>query len=355
MADAGAQIPALDNTMGVLYLGVTLAMALWGASCVQTYYYYNHYPDDAPWMKSLVAVVWTLDTVHQGLITHSVYKYLITEYGNLVYLNTIVETLLVEIYFEALVVLLVQAFFILRVWRLSEKNIPLAVILVALSISSFALSVVFTVKGHQLKTFSRLKEIYALNRSINVINAVTDVSIAAALIYLLNKSRTGFRRSNHIINHLIFYSLNTGLLTSIDAIGSLVGNVVWGDTFIYIFFFVNISRLYTNSFLATLNTRKGIHGIDENSNGQSFSVSQSRFHSRAVELEAPSAQRGTNNQAALSIKVNTETVTMQDREEGNVKHSTQNADLDDDSFLYTDSKPCALPIHRIGLQNPRSR
>ncbi|KAL5512645.1 hypothetical protein ACEPAG_2911 [Sanghuangporus baumii] len=353
MADAGVQVPALDNTLGVLYLGVTLAMALWGASCVQTYYYFNHYPDDALWLKALVAVVWTLDTVHQGLITHCVYKYLITEYGNLAFLDTIVETLLVEIYFEALVVLLVQAFFILRVWRLSEKNIPLAVILVALALSSFALSLVFTIKGQQLKTFTRLKEIYALNRSINVINAVTDVTVAAVLIYLLNKSRTGFRRSNHIINHLIFYSLNTGLLTSIDAIGSLVGNVVWGNTFIYIFFFVNISRFYTNSFLATLNTRQGIHGIDENSNGQSFS--QSRFHSRAVELEAPSAQRGTNNQTALSIKVNTETVTMQDQEEGNVKHSTQNADLDDDSFLYTDSKPSALPIHRIGLQNPRSR
>lgn len=42
-----------------------------------------------------VAIVWTLDTTHQGLIIHSVYVYLITEYANPAFLNVIVDTLLV--------------------------------------------------------------------------------------------------------------------------------------------------------------------------------------------------------------------------------------------------------------------
>ena len=72
----------------------------------------QRYPKDELWMKVLVsvpifkcqthtnsrqvAVVWALDTTHQGLITHTVYTYLITEYGNPQFLGIIVETLLVR-------------------------------------------------------------------------------------------------------------------------------------------------------------------------------------------------------------------------------------------------------------------
>lgn len=75
----------------------------------------------------------------------------------------------------------------------------------------------------KLKTYARLTEIFDLSRAINVTNAVTDVAIAFALIFLLQRSRTGFKRSDNIINRLILFSLNTGLLTGLDAIGSLIG------------------------------------------------------------------------------------------------------------------------------------
>lgn len=108
------------------------------------------------------------------------------------------------------------------------------------------------------------------------------------LIFLLQRSRTGFKRSDGIINRLILFSLNTGLLTGLDAVASLIAvspldlfelrsctqmtpvqNIVWSDTFIYILFFFNISRckcrphtrrstnnfifalVYTNSLMAT--------------------------------------------------------------------------------------------------------
>ncbi|KAL5482961.1 hypothetical protein ACEPAI_9556 [Sanghuangporus weigelae] len=340
MADAAAQIPALDNTMGVLYLGVTL----WGMSTVQMYYYYNNYPQDPVWIKLLVGTVWALDTTHQGLIIHSVYVYLITQYGNLTFLNVIVDTLLIEVLFNAVIVFLVQAFFLLRVWRLSQKNIPVVVVLGALILASLVLSIVYTVKGLDIRVFSRLTEIYALNRSINVINAVTDVALAAALIYLLQQSRTGFKRSNHIINRLIFFSLNTGLLTSIDAIVTLVMNTMYGSTFLYILFFLNTSRLYTNSFMATLNSRKAFRGLDDSTDGESFSLSQSRYRSQTVGVETPAGLKASNRTHALSVKVNTETVMTRDQEESTVKHGTPAESLNDISYHYGDSKPTSYPI-----------
>ena len=43
-----------------------------------------------------VAVIWILDTIHQGLILHSVYAYLVTNYGNPIALTFIERSLLVS-------------------------------------------------------------------------------------------------------------------------------------------------------------------------------------------------------------------------------------------------------------------
>ncbi|KAL5512692.1 hypothetical protein ACEPAG_2958 [Sanghuangporus baumii] len=348
MSGAAAAMPALDDTMGVLFLGVVFAMALWGASSVQVYYYFNRYTKDALWMKIMVVVTWALDTTHQGLITHTIYTYLITNYGDAAFLGNIVDTLLFEVIFSSLIVLIVQSFFILRVWKLSHRNIPIVVVLSGLAIASFIVSALYTAKGLKLKTFARLTEIFSLSRAINITNVITDISIAACLIFLLQSSRTGFKRSDSIINRLILFSLNTGLLTSFDAVGSLIGNTVWGDTFIYILFYVNISRLYTNSLMATLNSRKGLNGVDESDGDQSVSLSQGRYRSRAVEIEAPSTLKG-NNPHTLSIKVNTETETVRDQEEGNIKHGTPSESLSDVPYHYGDSKPQAYPMHQMSV------
>ena len=77
---------------------------------------------------------------------------------------------------------------------------------------------------------------------MNIFGAAADVAIAATLIYLLQTSRTGFQRSDTIINRLILFSLNTGLLTGVDAIMSLVMISLFPNSLIYIMFYVTCSR-----------------------------------------------------------------------------------------------------------------
>ncbi|KAH8113548.1 hypothetical protein DFH11DRAFT_306732 [Phellopilus nigrolimitatus] len=335
MVSSATSLPAMDNTMGVLFIGVVLAMGLWGAGSVQCYYYFNRYTKDEWWMKTLVVWVWVLDTIHQGLITHTAYTYLITNYGNPVFLNTIVDTLLIEVLFNALVVLSVQTFFVMRIWKLSHKSIPLIVILCMLVAAEFILSIVYLVKALQLGTFTNLPKIVNLSRSINIFGAAGDVAIAISLIWLLQRSRTGFTRSDSIINRLIMFSMNTGLLTSLDAVMSLVTITVLPNTFVYILFYVTVSRLYTNSLLATLNNRKSLSGgLGDSSGEESVSLSQGRFRSRAVEIDAPGISKNTNPHT-LSIKVNTETETAHDVEAQNGKTPSES---DTEIAMFGDRK-----------------
>ncbi|KAF9554442.1 hypothetical protein CPC08DRAFT_712905 [Agrocybe pediades] len=98
---------------------------------------------------------------------------------------------------------------------------------------------------------------------VNALAAAGDVLIAASLCALLHFSRTGFQRSDTMINKLIMFSVNTGVLTSLCAVASLISITVAGNTFLYIAFFFCIGRLYTNSLLATLNARKSIRGAGD--------------------------------------------------------------------------------------------
>ncbi|KAH9053093.1 hypothetical protein EDB87DRAFT_1653918 [Lactarius vividus] len=83
---------------------------------------------------------------------------------------------------------------------------------------------------------------------------VTDVFTAASLSYFLHKMRTGFKRSDTLINRLIIYSVNTGALTSVFSAAVLASYNLMPSNLIYIALYFILTKL------PRLNTRRFIHG-----------------------------------------------------------------------------------------------
>lgn len=77
---------------------------------------------------------------------------------------------------------------------------------------------------------------------INAISAASDVAIAIALTFLLHRSRSGFRKSERIINRLILFTVNTGVLTGFCAILTLIFKIAFPNTFIYMVFYILVAR-----------------------------------------------------------------------------------------------------------------
>ncbi|TRM58826.1 hypothetical protein BD626DRAFT_180211 [Schizophyllum amplum] len=250
---------SLRDTMGAAYVGVIASGILHGVSLIQAWYYFTHQRD--PWHTIiLVSAVLLFDTVHQGLISYTVYYYVIANYGNAVTIGELVWSLLVEVYFNAFTGLLVQSFLAMRIWRLSNRNVWLTSAVCTFILAEFGCCLAFASLSLHLKTFVELAELSPLSISVNALAAAGDVLIAVILCTLLHRSRTGFHRSDTIINKLIIFAVNTGVLTSLCAVGSLISITVAGNTFWYIAFFFCMGRLYSNSLLATLNARKMIRG-----------------------------------------------------------------------------------------------
>jgi len=248
----------LDNTFGALLIGVFIAAALWGITCTQTFIYFNNYPNDTIGMKVLVFCVWLLDTTHQALICHTAYTYLVTHFAQVEFLGAMVNTLVIEVFFNGMVALLVQSFFARRVWILSKHSVVLTGAVMLFVVAEFVAVFYYAARGSSFTTLGQLSELKALSITVNALAAAGDLLIAVILCWILQTSRTGFSKSDTVITKLIAISINTGLVTSICAILSLITIVVFPNAFIYITFYFTLGRLYSNSLLATLNARKAL-------------------------------------------------------------------------------------------------
>ncbi|KAJ3507836.1 hypothetical protein NMY22_g16808 [Coprinellus aureogranulatus] len=257
-----------------------------------------------------VAAVMLFDTVHQALITHTVYTYVVTNWGNPNILGALTWSIV------GLTALLVQSFLTMRVWKLSNKNIILTGLASLLVVAEFVCIVVFTGIAMTYQTFLELAQLETLSRVVNALAAAGDVLIAACLCVMLHRSRTGFTRSDTMINKLIMFAVNTGVLTSVCAICSLIAITVAGDTFIYIAFFFCIGRLYTNSLLATLNARKMIRGAaDPIHTTSDFSYSLREMPKNGTVGSLPS-KKNTHQNISIKIDTTQEFATDRDSEKG---------------------------------------
>ncbi|VDC03995.1 unnamed protein product [Peniophora sp. CBMAI 1063] len=246
-------LPPLDDTMGALYIGVLVSALLYGVSFLQTVYYFFSSRNDWIGLKFLVGVVSVLDTIHQGMITHAAYIYMITNFMNPSTLDTVVWTLIAETLINALLALCVQAFFVWRIYTLHRDGLRLPVLLGLLSLTRFCLIATWVGKSARLRTWVNLSSLKNLSQSATVITLVSECSIAAALLYLMYKARSSASSSHS--PELMKYILNTGLLTSIDALCLVIAYAARPDAMISIAFFFVLGRLYSNSLLATLNAR----------------------------------------------------------------------------------------------------
>lgn len=69
---------------------------------------------------------------------------------------------------------------------------------------------------------------------------------AVVLSFVLSRSKTGFRRTDTILNRLIRGAVQTGLFVSIFALGDLFSFLLHRNTNLYAMFAYPMGRIYTN-------------------------------------------------------------------------------------------------------------
>jgi len=107
---------------------------------------------------------------------------------------------------------------------------------------------------------------------------LSDLSIAGVFCFYLYTARTGHQRTTSVINKILVYTINTGLMTGIWDLSGIVVFATTEGTLLFLIFFMTFPKLYINSLFASLNGRSFLQ-----KNNSTFTRS-SETHSRTFEI-----------------------------------------------------------------------
>ncbi|KAF6764394.1 hypothetical protein DFP72DRAFT_421555 [Ephemerocybe angulata] len=251
---------AFDTTLGALLLCAVLNTYLYGLTTFQYGTYYNTVFNDPWWIKSAVGALFCIDTVHSISVIYMVWVYLIENMGDPTFVAHSVWPLPFSAIVISIIAVGVQNFLSLRIYRLLDQKwllILFACVSTGTAILGFAL-------GVKLMTMDYLAEYMTVKPQLTAwltMEVALDTTISAVLFITLQQSRTGFRRSDAVLNRLCRSAIQSGVFTSIMAILALVFFLGYPKTLFYGTFGVPIGRAYTCTLMDTLLCREEIRGI----------------------------------------------------------------------------------------------
>ncbi|KAI0354577.1 hypothetical protein OH77DRAFT_468694 [Trametes cingulata] len=249
----------LKTSLGAILLGGMICTGLSGIVGMQTVLYFRLFTRDMTSTKIRVAIVFFLDLLHSVMIAAANYMYFVNHFGEDDVTDHVFWTIGVSIALTAVITVCVHLFFSMRLFKLSKGNYwitaPIAVLAVARVVAAF----VTAVELIRLKSFYefgvRFRWVFTLGL---VLSAVVDGLITISLCFYLRRHRGGTGRFDHILNAVTLYTVENGLITSVTTLVSLIFWLVKSDELIYLGLHFAISKLYANSFLASMNARKSL-------------------------------------------------------------------------------------------------
>jgi len=249
-----SRIP-VDGAIGDLEIGVILSCTLFGAMLVQAYNYYDCQFKDPKALKIVVASVIFLETIHSGLICGFIYFQTVTNFGDFHALGVAHWTLGFSIPISNIAMGLVQGFFAYRIHVLAQSWY-ITIISWAFSLFRVGISLGIAIQSHiMVDLFPFITEfLWLVILSLAVVCAV-DILNTSALCYYLWSNKTDIERSRRMIDKLLLWTIETGLITtSLNVLALILLLTLDGSTaFLCLSMFT--TKLYSNSLFASLNAR----------------------------------------------------------------------------------------------------
>ncbi|KIM43041.1 hypothetical protein M413DRAFT_26246 [Hebeloma cylindrosporum] len=226
-----------------MFIGFTFNIFLYGVMTTQVYLYFTTYKSDKGWLKLFVLVLLLADTANTIFDFLYLYRSLIVHFGDATYLATANWLFATDPAITGIIASLVQFFFAWRVGVLT-RSWPLAgaIVIGSLAGGVGAIATAFEV-GHtpQFVKFRNFKSVVILWLASE---SVTDIVITASLVW-------------HLWVTLIpSVTVQTGLITSLVATLDLIFYLA-NPTGTHLMFNFPLCKLYTNSLMSSLNSRRG--------------------------------------------------------------------------------------------------
>ncbi|KAH8077726.1 hypothetical protein BXZ70DRAFT_962254 [Cristinia sonorae] len=247
--------PHVAQITGPLLLGYFFNWLLAGALSVQAYVYYLGFPDDPLSQKGSVTVLYTLEILQLVLCTKDAFAEFGTGFGDADRLNSVGLLWFSVPVLSALIALIVQSFYAWKIWS-SSKRIWVSAVIAVLSLAQCAAGIYDGVLSVHV---GDLDELAKRHRSSTILRGAAaiacDVMIVISMFRQKSKPRPPARGPDRIISEISEAVIESGLLCTIFAALELGLFLGFRGTTYYYAPGLSLSKLYSNSLLALLNSR----------------------------------------------------------------------------------------------------
>ncbi|KAM5539714.1 hypothetical protein V8D89_006527 [Ganoderma adspersum] len=248
----------IPQTLGADLLGTLFGLILYGLSVHQLYRYFRLFPSDAFFIRILVALVMTFETVHAVLTMHFCYDFLVTNYLNPEAFENGVWSLDAVPIVVSAIVFSSQLFFARRAYLSGPRFRPFVIFALLLVVAEIGFSIEITIKTFSQKLADLGEEKWLISATLGMPLAA-DLVFAITLLTVLRVSRQCEKKTcESKLDLFVIYVVNTGLLHCIVNAVALAVNLASmnGVSTYYLLFNIIAARLYANSLLAALNSRE---------------------------------------------------------------------------------------------------
>ncbi|KAJ7041893.1 hypothetical protein C8F04DRAFT_1297068 [Mycena alexandri] len=255
----------LDNpattTIGPGFLGNAFNWLFLGTLLMQFYIYWQNYPADTRIIKLLVYIIVVMELAQTAFGTHESWWYAVGNWGNLQALQTAPWTALVRPIMCGIIAAVVKLFYAFRIWRLRRSILTCALVVLIIMLAltqgcAVIVSVALIDEDLSQQNFIHLHPVFMASVWLAG-SFTTDLLISGSMIWILqtSKSRSLVTPTNSLLNRLIVNTIQTGSATVVCAGIGLALFVKYTDKNYYYAFVYVLGKIYSNSFLATLNFR----------------------------------------------------------------------------------------------------
>ncbi|KAF8194394.1 hypothetical protein K438DRAFT_818898 [Mycena galopus ATCC 62051] len=257
----------LDSTLGAYEIGVLVSYVLLGVTTTQVYTYYCHFRQDSLKVKAFVAFVYLCEVAHAICLAHALYIVTISDYDLPVLERVggaVPKSFPPSVLLSGIIGGSVQSFFAFRIYRLSKK---LLVPIVSWAMSALRMVMAAILTGALLHETSMTRYEMHWQWAISAgwsVSTVNDLMITGTLVaILIGERKNTYKRTAALVDKIILYTIETGVLTSLTSIAVLTCFISMPDTYIYAALFSLSARLFSNSLLASLNSRTALRAMEQ--------------------------------------------------------------------------------------------
>ncbi|KAH9485983.1 hypothetical protein JR316_0000045 [Psilocybe cubensis] len=248
----------VERTFGALLIGGIVAFNLSGLVTAQAVAYFKRYPKDFRFLK-LMSLNRFLDFLHTIFVSIALWDHLIVHFGDVSRIDFIPWSLGATVALTGILTIFVHIFFVHRIYLLSHGNFFVVIPMAMLSALRLSLAFLTTIKMIQIQSLSRFTHLWKWSFTFGLsLCSILDMLFAGLLCFFLRQNQKKNSSMNNIINSLMLYTFETGMVNCAASIATLICWVTMKDNLIFLGIHFAIGKLYANSVMATLNARKDL-------------------------------------------------------------------------------------------------